>query len=221
MRLFLLLLVLCIPAFAHAQNFPQLTGRIVDQANLINSSTETRLVGNLESLESRTTDQFVIVTVTSLQNYSIEDFARNLGNHWKIGQKNKDNGIILLIAPNEREVRIEVGDGLAQKISDSAAQKIIDNIILPKFKQNNMQDGIELATNEIIKILNGEVLPREETEPPSENNSIFGKIIFWLTIGVSAIIFIADPKVKVEKGEKKRFRGGGGKFKGKGASGKW
>jgi uncharacterized protein len=108
----LLLLAALLAGPASAQNLPALSGRVVDQADLLPPDREAGITAKLEALERDTTRQLVVVTVPDLQGYAVEDFAFALGEQWKIGEKEADNGAILLIAPTERRVRIEVGDGV-------------------------------------------------------------------------------------------------------------
>jgi len=150
-------------AYAIDLKFPQLTGRVVDQANILSDATEADLTAKLKGLEDATTDQMVVVTVDSLQGDEIEDYANKLLRTWGIGQKGqiqasngqtyKDNGIILLIAPHERKVRIEVGYGLEPVMTDALSSIIIRNQILPKFKANDYDGGAEAGTDAIIQQL--------------------------------------------------------------------
>src|SRR5918997_2053865 len=99
----LALLVLAAPAAA--QTFPQLTGRVVDQANLLSPEQELDLSSKSQALEAQTGAQFVVVTVNSLEGREIEDYGYRLGRHWRLGREKQDNGVILLVAPRERKVR--------------------------------------------------------------------------------------------------------------------
>ena len=109
--------------------FPELTGRVVDQADVLRSSTEQAIAEQLRAHEAETTNQVVVVTLRSLQGQTIEDFGHELGLHWRIGQAGRDNGVLLIVAPNEREVRIEVGRGLEGTLTDRLAGTIIDSEI--------------------------------------------------------------------------------------------
>src|SRR5687767_12165911 len=114
-----LFLALLVAAPAFAQTFPELTGRVVDQADLLNPQQEAELTQRLEALEKASSRQLVVATVTRLEDYPIEDYGYRLGRHWGIGQSEANNGIILLVAPNERKVRIEVGYGLEPIMTDA------------------------------------------------------------------------------------------------------
>ncbi len=148
-----LLLFLVHNATAHAElNLPTLTGRIVDQAGLLDASSQKTLTQKLATLEAKSTDQLVVVTVTSLQGTSIEDFALQLFNFWHLGQKDKNNGVLFIVAPSEHKVRIEVGYGLEQRLTNAAASKIIESII-PQFRANDFTSGIAHGVDGIIKAL--------------------------------------------------------------------
>src|SRR5262245_1240 len=118
---------------ALALDFPTLTGRVVDEANILDPSTRAALTDKLTDLEAKTTDQLVIVTLTSLQGTSIEDFGVQLGRRWQIGQQGKNNGVLLIVAPSDRKVRIEVGYGLEGTLTDAISKLIIENAIVPRF----------------------------------------------------------------------------------------
>src|SRR5687768_15647105 len=152
-RLLPLLLILFLASPAVAQTVPPLTGRIVDQANLLPPDREAALSARLEQLERDTSRQLVVVTVPDLQGYSVEDFGFALGEQWKIGDKEADNGAILLVAPAEKKMRIEVGDGLEPILPDAMAHIIIRDAITPRFKAGDMPGGIEAGVDAIIEQL--------------------------------------------------------------------
>ncbi|NBF12762.1 TPM domain-containing protein [Pseudomonas sp. Fl4BN1] len=133
--------------------FPTLTGRVVDTAQLLTPSAQVYLTQMLERLEQSTTDQVVVVTVPSLGGYSIEEFGLQLGRHWGIGQKDKNNGVLLLVAKDDRKVRIEVGYGLEGRIDDIWAHLIINDSIIPYFKDELYSSGIITGTTSIVRLL--------------------------------------------------------------------
>ncbi len=149
-------LVLFDLAFAASPNFPSLTGRVVDQAQIISAEDEARLTKQLADVEGQSTDQIVVVTLNSLEGYPIEDYGYQLGRHWGIGQAGKDNGVLLIIAPNERQVRIEVGRGLEGNLPDGLAGLIIQRRILPHFKKGNLVAGIFAGVDDIKASLLGQ-----------------------------------------------------------------
>ena len=137
-------------SFAAEIKFPALTGRVVDGAQLLTPEQEQALTSKLATLEQQTGDQLVVVTVPSLQDQEIEDFGYQLGRAWGIGQKENDGGALLIVAPNERKVRIEVGYGLEGVLTDAYSSQIIRNDILPAFRNGDYADGIIAGTDAII-----------------------------------------------------------------------
>ena len=131
------------PAAAAEPAFPQLTGRVVDDADLLSAADIAELDAGLKALEDKSSDQVVVVTLPSLQGFTIEDFGYQLGRHWGIGTKEKDNGVILIVAPNERKVRIEVGRGLEPLLTDAMSNVIINGAILPRFRSGDYAGGIK------------------------------------------------------------------------------
>ncbi|NEX94923.1 YgcG family protein [Caulobacter sp. 17J65-9] len=146
--------VLAFASGAQAEpKFPPLTGRVVDQANILPPETEAALDQKLAALEQATTDQMVVVTVPSLQDYEIEDYGYQLGRHWQIGQKGADNGVLLIVAPNERKVRLEVGYGLEPVLTDALSSVIIQQKILPRFRDGDYPGGVVAGTDAVIQQL--------------------------------------------------------------------
>jgi uncharacterized protein len=162
---------------AAALDFPALTGRVVDQAGILDASTRTALTAKLAALEAKTTDQLVVATVRSLEGTSVEDYANRLFREWKLGQKDKNNGVLLLVAPNERKVRIEVGYGLEGTLTDARARLVLESFVLPRFRDRDFPGGIVRGADEIIQILT-----RTE-QGTSETRSLAGE---WHDNGGSA-----------------------------------
>ena len=134
-------------------SLPALTGRVVDRADLLTPPQEAGLTAQLAALEQRTTDQLFIVTTPSLEQRTIEQYGLALGRSWGIGQRGKDNGVLLIVAPAERKVRIEVGYGLEAILSNARAQRIVDDVILPHFRQSRFPEGIQAGSEAIVAIL--------------------------------------------------------------------
>jgi uncharacterized protein len=153
--LILLLLSLAPPALASEPRFPPLTGRVVDDAGVLDAWTQSELSDMLATHEGETGEQVVVVTLSSLQGYSIEDFGYQLGRHWGIGQKGKNNGVLLIVAPKEHKVRIEVGYGLEGELTDAASSTIIQNYILPSLKRGDYNAGVPAGTTSILQVLGG------------------------------------------------------------------
>jgi uncharacterized protein len=135
---------------------PTLSGRVVDDANILDPPTRAALDQKLAELEAKTTDQLVIVTLKSLQGTSIEDFGVALGRAWRIGQRDKNNGVLLIVAPSERKVRIEVGYGLEGTLTDAVSKLIIENAIIPRFRANDVPGGVTRGVDDIISVLTGD-----------------------------------------------------------------
>lgn len=154
--LFVLLVAYCVVSdrvHAAEPKFPALTGRVVDDAGLLSPVARERITGWLEQFELASKRQVVVVTVKSLQGYPVEDFGYRLGRAWGIGEKGKNTGAILLVAPNERSVRIEVGYGLEGELTDAISRAIIERDILPAFRQGNYEQGITAGTAAILRAL--------------------------------------------------------------------
>lgn len=162
LALFFAALVSLSPALSAEITFPELNGhRVVDEPHLLSDGARNDLELKLKGVEDATSDQMVVVIVNSLQGQEIEDYGYKLGRHWGIGQngsvsnaqgqKYKDNGLILLVAPNERKVRIEVGYGLEPVMTDAMSSLIIHRAILPKFKAGDLEGGISDGTDAIIR----------------------------------------------------------------------
>ena len=125
-----------------APTFPPLSGRVVDAAGLLSPQAEQALTARLKSLEDATGRQMVVATIPDLQGYSIEDYGYQLGRTWGIGDAKRDDGVLLIVAPNERKVRIEVGYGLEPILTDSLSSVIIQTRILPAFRSGDMEAGV-------------------------------------------------------------------------------
>jgi uncharacterized protein len=138
---------------ATASNLPALTGRVVDTAGLLTPAERTRLTAELAALEQRTSDQLVVVTTRLLGGRTIAQYGLALGNAWHVGQPGKDNGVLLIVASNQRQVRIEVGHGLEAILTDARAQRIIDDAIVPRFRESDWHGGIEGGARAIIATL--------------------------------------------------------------------
>jgi uncharacterized protein len=143
-------------ARAQALSFPPLTGRVVDDAGILSPATDSELDEMLARMEHANGDQVVVVTLKSLQGHSIEDFGYQLGRFWGIGQKAKSNGVLLIVAPNERKVRIEVGYGLEGELTDAASRVIIERDIVPAFGRGDFDAGVLAGTESILKVLGGD-----------------------------------------------------------------
>ncbi len=226
---------------AHAaedDSFPPLTGRVVDAADVLAPDTEQILSRELAELERSSGGvQVVVVTVPSLGGRAIEEYGYRLGRHWGIGQRDEDTGALLLVAPAERQVRIEVGYGLEGVLTDAVSWDIIQGRILPQFRQGNMDAGVLAGARAVIAALGGEYEPSGAGEEPGERRE--SALAFWILV---ALILLSSFG-RGRRGRRRAFlggallgsggggfsgggggggfRGGGGSFGGGGASGGW
>ena len=207
-----LLLALALAGPAAAQTCPQWGGRVVDDANISPPDIETQLDTKLAALEQQSQRQLVVVTLPSLQGYDIADYGYRLGRQWGIGSKERNDGAMLIVAPNERKVRIEAGYGLEPVLTDGMSFLIINNEILPRFKAGDLPGGIVAGTDGIIRQL---TLPEEEAralaakansekKQASTDGEMFGLII-W---GIIFLLFFVLPIIRGARGGRAYRRGG-------------
>jgi uncharacterized protein len=209
-RLLLLAALMLAPTAAFAQQFPPLTGRVIDGAGVIPPDVEARLVQKLDALETQSHRQLVVVTLPSLQGYEISDYGYRLGRAWGIGSKERNDGALLIVAPNERKLRIEVGYGLEGVLTDGMSSLIINQTIVPKFKAGDMAGGIEAGADAII---------HQITLPPAEAQRIAaqadcsdesaGTPVPWLVIIIFVVLFLWIMS-RARRGAGGRYIGGGG-----------
>ena len=220
--------------------FPPLTGRVNDRAGLLSERDERELEAALARFEAETTNQIVVVTVETLQGLPIEDYGYQLGRHWGIGQAGKDNGALLIVAPEEREVRIEVGYGLEGELTDAQSRTIIETQILPHFRQGDFAAGIKAGVAAMIETLGGSYDPA--LPPVQVRDSERAPSPFPLAVALPIIMIIILNRLfgrRPRRGGRYRgyggpvivpggwggrgggFSGGGGSFGGGGASGRW
>lgn len=225
--------VLLVPVMAFsALHFPELTGRVVDGAHVLQPATVRTLETTLAEYENGTSNQVVVVTLSSLEGTSIEDFGYQLGRHWQIGQKGKDNGVLLIVAPVEHKVRIEVGYGLEPVLTDAATSEIVQGIILPAFRAGNLQQGVVEGTQAILSVLGGKGIPAygqgEQLSPFAV--IMFFVMLFWILHlsrrhPLLAAWMLSNMSSRYGSsrydGGGSSFGGGGGSFGGGGSSGSW
>ena len=243
LRIFLVaLLAFTAPAIA-APKFPTLTGRVVDQAGVLRSDTEQALTTTLAALEEKTGDQFVVATLDSLQGLTIEDYGYQLGRAWAIGKTGKNNGLLLIVAPKEHEVRFEVGYGLEGTLTDAATKMIIERQIIPRFQQNDFDGGVRAGVSAVIGMLGGEFTPPTSISA-SRRASADSSFDMWPFLILAIFVFNLFVMGRRRRfwgsglyyggfpgrggfgggfggGSGGGFSGGGGNFGGGGASGRW
>jgi uncharacterized protein len=241
-RLFVIVVVCLAAGVTLAQEFPPLTGRVVDAADIIAPEEEQALAALLAAHEAKTTNQVVVATVPSLGGQSIEEYGVALGRAWGIGQAGKDNGVILLVAPNERQVRIEVGYGLEGELTDAISRLIIEGSVLPRFRAGDTTVGIRRGVEDIVAVLEGDAAAFAERA----RERVSGEDTIGAAVQVLIFIVIMMLWLGVFGGGRRRryrrgfggpiifgggssgggsfgggFSGGGGSFGGGGASGRW
>lgn len=238
------LALLCVGLAAFAANLPALTGRIVDQANIIPADIRSAIEPKLVDLEAKSGIQLVVATVTSLEGREIEPYANELFRAWKLGEKAKNNGVLLLVAPNEKRVRIEPGYGLEGTLTDALTKVIITNAIAPRFKTGDFGGGISRGVDDIITVLATDSsewqkrpslrLDNQHTRDPVNWLIIAGLIGLGILLTVSPgfrwFFFNVALQVLLSSGSSSSsssssgggtFSGGGGSSGGGGASGSW
>jgi uncharacterized protein len=191
--MFILSAVLFVPIACQAEpKFPPLTGRIVDDAQLLTPSDRAAIESDLKALEDKSSDQLVVYTTNSLQGYPIEDYGYQLGRAWGIGQKGTNNGVILIVAPQDRKIRIEVGRGLEPQMTDLLSKLIIQNRILPRFKRGEFSGGIKAGVEDIRDVLLGDAdaVKERAAARPAQRNAADNEELITLIFIVAIFLFV-------------------------------
>jgi uncharacterized protein len=245
-----LVLVLWLFPAAAQLVFPELSGRVVDNAQLLSPEDRAALNAELKALEDKSSDQLVVVTLPSLQGYTIEDYGYQLGRHWGIGTAKLNNGVLLIVAPNERKVRIEVGRGLEPTLTDALSSIVINHAILPRFRAGDFAGGIKDGVGDIVRVLTGDAAEveararaRQDADDPAIDwivVIIWSVIVLWILYNIWRSIrhtpgashgrrsVSTSPSWSGGGGSWSSsgsggggFSGGGGSFGGGGSSGSW
>lgn len=211
LRLALIAGTLSVAMIAFGADVPFLSGRVTDNAEILSPGTRSALTEQLKNHEDRTGNQIAVLTVPTLGGESIEDYAVAVFSAWKLGKKGKDNGVLIIVVPNERCMRIEVGYGLEGTLTDGAAGRIIRNAMAPRFKASDYDGGVGVGVKNVIDVLEGGKGPDAEAnidgktaessglhinEPdlPITERILFGAFIFGI-IGLFTVIGILAPGV--------------------------
>lgn len=229
-----------------ALQFPPLTGRVVDNAGILSPETQQKLTAFLAEHEQQTGNQVVVATVKDLGGTDIADYGYQLGRAWGIGQKGKNNGAVIIVSPSTHDVRIEVGYGLEGDLTDAQSKLIIENVMLPAFRQGDYDKGVLNGTIDVLRTLGGKPTGAENVpQPPQPRDSgpfggipiFFILIVVWVLFGrfLWPLLFLGG----IGRGGGfggggfggggfggggfggGGFSGGGGSFGGGGASGRW
>lgn len=191
-RVLLLLLALCVPCFAAVADLPvpPLKGRVTDQTGTLTSDQAQTLDQTLRSFEAKKGSQIAVLMVASTQPETIEQYAIRVAEQWKLGRKKVDDGAILVVAKNDRTVRIEVGYGLEGALNDAISNRIVNEAIVPSFKQGDFYGGIAQGVDRMISIVDGEPMPEPTTNFAAGNRDIrqFGPVIFILALAVGMVL---------------------------------
>jgi uncharacterized protein len=237
------------PAIAADPNFPPLSGRVVDQANVLSPDTRSTLTTKLKDLEDKSGIQLVVATVSSLEGLEVEPYANQLFRAWKLGEQKKNNGVLFLVAPKEHKVRIEVGYGLEGTLTDATSKIIIINAVAPRFKSGDFNGGVTRGVDDVITVLTTDASEWQKRPivRPQEQTDIVGILIPILVIAIFLFIFIHTVRQQGGVGRAllymwltsgsggggssgggfssggggDSFSGGGGSSGGGGASGSW
>ncbi|MFK7901978.1 MAG: YgcG family protein [Nitratireductor sp.] len=201
--------------------FPALSGRVVDGAKIIDAGLEAKITSKLAAYEAKSSDQIVVATVTSLDGENLEEYSNLLFRHWKLGQVNENNGVLLFISKNDRKLRIEVGYGLEGVLTDAASKLIIDNVIVPEFKKGNFGGGINNGVDMIINVLSGDMAElesrskRNPTKKKNNNPGIFETLFFviWVLLFFVSLFTGMLASIFGEKIKKNHYRWLGIDFK--------
>ena len=180
---FLLTVAILVAGQATAE-FPELTGRVVDSANMLSSSLESELVATLAQHEQETTNQVVVATIPSLEGMALSQYSVDLSREWQLGQANRDNGVLLLIAQEERKVRIEVGYGLEGVLTDVISFDIINRIIQPAFRQGDFDGGVRNSVSAILAAIKGEYVAQPQPRRVRKPSAAYGLFGLWLPIAL-------------------------------------
>jgi len=237
----LLLAAAAAPSDAAAPNFPPLTGRVVDQANVLSPDVRSSLEAKLAALEDKSGIQLVVATVPSLDGLEIEPYANQLFRAWRLGETKKNNGVLFLVAPKEHRARIEVGYGLEGTLTDATSKLIIVNAAAPRFKAGDFSGGVSRAVDDIITVLTTDASDwqrRPHMREPDSDPTLFSVLAPLLFMGFFFFVFARAARRRGVVGGwgptfggggfsgggwsgGGGFSGGGGSSGGGGASGSW
>lgn len=188
-RFFILIILVLMPLPLLALDVPQLTGHVNDYARLFSPEVVSRVEQKLAGFEQEQSTQIVVLTIPTLQGDNIDQFAIKVVEQWKIGQKGKDNGVLLILAQAEHKVRIEVGMGLQGVLPDITAGQIIRNVMQPLLKANNFDQAVSAGTDAIISAAKGEFTASPQGQHRKSHKKSSSSLTFFLLAAVAAVIF--------------------------------
>jgi uncharacterized protein len=232
----IILLGLVLPA--RALEVPAPDGYVTDRAHLLSSRTERELDNFLRSFEDSDSTQIVVLTIPSLEGEALDEYSLRVAETWGVGQKGRDNGALLLVARDDRKMRIEVGYGLEGRLTDLMAGRIVDNVIAPRFRQGDFDGGIVAGVDAMVQAVRGEY-QGTPSRTGSRKRSPFGLLFLLFFVGPLLLRFFLPHSRSRRSGiwyggyggrgggfggggfGGGGFSGGGGGFGGGGASGSW
>jgi len=232
------ILLLLVPLAAFAAELPALTGRVVDNAGIIDTATRSSLITRLAAFQAKSSDQIVVATVPTLDGEAIEPYANRLFRAWGLGQAGEDNGILLLVARDDRKMRIEVGYGLEGTLTDLHSKLIIENTMVPAFRAGDFSGGISRAVDDIIMVLEGNAAELEARAERNQDSLTSGWdidpfavffILVWCSLFFGGMALAILPPIFGRKIGPNRYRwlgmdvtvGGSGSSIGSGSSSGW
>lgn len=236
MRLTVAIVLCCIASGAvAAPNFPELTGRVIDDAGALSAATQADLEAQLAAHERALGVQLVVAMLSSLDGMDPESYGVELARHWGLGAKDEDNGILFFAAPSERVVRIEVGYGLEGELTDALSANILQTRVLPAFRNGDYDGGVRAGVAAIFEVLGGEY---ESATPVDRVWHGLPVAVFWIILILALLSIFGGRRGRGivravawgvvvggmrggGRGGGGGFRGGGGSFGGGGATGRW
>jgi uncharacterized protein len=206
-------LLVAVPARAADPEFPALSGRVVDAAKLLDAAAIARIEGRLAAHEAASTDQLVVATVPSLGGLAIEDYANRLHRNWGLGTRGRNNGALLLVAPAERRVRIEVGYGLEGALTDALSKTIITTAIAPRFRSGDFAGGIEAGVTAMLDILKGDA-EQWQRKPEIRNDGAAGMagLAIFLFVLLLVVILVLQARSATRRGPARSHRTRSGRW---------
>ena len=172
---------------AEALEVPPLTGRIVDTAHLLPADLAASLSAELAAHEERTSNQVVLLTLPSLEGEPLEEYSQRVATIWKLGQKGTDNGVLMVVVPVDRKVRIEVGYGLEGTLTDAMSSRIIRAEMVPRFRSGDFAGGIAAGLKAVMGTIEGTYTPAERERGASGNAANWAWDIFFIAVVVGAL----------------------------------
>jgi uncharacterized protein len=192
-RAFLAAVLFCalfVPPWSAAEvDVPPLKARVTDLTATLSDAQRNELEGKLAAFEAKKGSQLAVLLVPSTQPETVEQYSIRVAEQWKLGRKGVDDGVLLLIAKNDRKLRIEVGRGLEGALPDAIAKRIIDEYLVPPFKQGDFKGGINAAVDRIIKVIDGEPLPPPQQWRAPAGSNFAERIEDYMGWGVVLLIF--------------------------------